>query len=209
MAAGKSGICDAGCSGGRPDEFSVGGYGQSAGLASGLGTAGLWDPHAGRGRAGVPVPPSRPEPVAEGRWSLCSHMEFGPLPDTVPSARLRSKVVLHEWGPVLAALAEDTLLVVSELVANAVTASRALSGVRPVNLWLQSDGWRVLVLAGDDSPAPPLRVEPRIDAERGRGLLVVETISSAWGWYLATGRGLAKIVWAQVGPAAPPARSVR
>lgn len=134
-------------------------------------------------------------------------MEFGPLPGTVPSARLHTKAVLQEWGPALTVLAADTLVVVSELVANAVTASQALNAVRPIQLWLHSDGSWVLVLIGDDSPDLPLRTEPGIDAEHGRGLLVVEALSSSWGWYLATGSGVAKVVWAQLGPPATLTRS--
>jgi hypothetical protein len=46
----------------------------------------------------VPVPPSQPHPPPGGRWPLHSHMAYGPLPGTVPTARSRTKAVLLEWG---------------------------------------------------------------------------------------------------------------
>jgi serine/threonine-protein kinase RsbW len=146
--------------------------------------------------APVPVPPSHPQAPGPEGWPLASFMVYGPIPDTVPTARARTKVVLQEWGPSLDPVADDTLLVVTELVSNAVTASRGLVAVRPVRVWLRSDRARMLVLVGDESPAPPLHLPPRADAEHGRGLLVVGRLSHSWGWYPATSYGLAKVAWA-------------
>jgi hypothetical protein len=131
-------------------------------------------------------------------------MAYGPLTDTVPTARARTKVVLQEWGLRFDPVADDTLLVVTELVSNAVTASRALAVVRPVRLWLRSNGTRVLVLVGDESAAPPLRLAPGVDGEHGRGLAVVEQLSDCWGWYPATSYGLAKVTWAELHTAPVP-----
>ncbi len=136
-------------------------------------------------------------------------MAYGPLPDTVPTARARTRVVLQEWGPALDGLVDATLLVVSELVSNAVATSRALSDMRPVRLWLCSDLVRVLAQVGDESPARPVRVTPDPGTEHGRGLLVVQAFSSAWGWFPASGHGLAKVVWADIGGrGGPPEGSV-
>jgi hypothetical protein len=146
-----------------------------------------------------PIPPSHPEQPARGDWSLHDYLEYGPLPGSVPTARARTKIVLREWGPTLAGLVDDTLLVVSELVGNAVAASRVLSGMRPVRLWLRSDWAQVLVMVGDESQRPPLRLSPSLDAEHGRGLMAVEGISRQWGWYPAVSGGLAKVVWAEIG----------
>jgi hypothetical protein len=151
----------------------------------------------------APVPPSHPERHSRSDWPLYNYLEYGPLLDSVPTARARTKAVLHEWGPTLADLVDDTLLVVSELVGNAVTASRTLSDVRPLRLWLRSDWASVLVMVGDESPRSPLRLVPSLDAEHGRGLVAVEGVSSRWGWYPATSYGLAKVVWALVGGATP------
>jgi hypothetical protein len=53
-----------------------------------------------------------------------------------------------------------------------------------VRLWLLSDTARVLILVQDDNPRPPARTVPEADAEAGRGLLLVEPVSSRWDWYV-------------------------
>ena len=56
------------------------------------------------------------------QWPLHSFLELGALPGAVPCARLHARHLLWEWG--LAALTDSTELVVSELVTNAIRASR-------------------------------------------------------------------------------------
>jgi anti-sigma regulatory factor (Ser/Thr protein kinase) len=74
---------------------------------------------------------------------------------------------LWEWHQ--AELGDDAGLVVSELVTNAVTASRELlpRSVSPVRLWLASDTELVLVLVGDANPRPPLRVDAGLEQQVG------------------------------------------
>jgi hypothetical protein len=67
----------------------------------------------------------------------------------------------------------------------------------PVRIWLLSDKRRVLILIWDASPQPPVRMSSRDDAENGRGLLLVETISTQWSWYFPHDSG-GKVVWAQI-----------
>jgi hypothetical protein len=52
-----------------------------------------------------------------------------------------------------------------------------------------------LVVVQDASPRPPTRMEADDDAESGRGLLLVEAISSQWGWYPTQETG-GKATWA-------------
>jgi anti-sigma regulatory factor (Ser/Thr protein kinase) len=104
-------------------------------------------------------------------------------------------VILSEWG--LTALQESSELLVSELVTNAIQASRAAAGVTPVRLWLLSDTVRVVILVWDASPESPVRISSSDDAENGRGLLLVEAVSDQWGSYPAGDEG-GKIVWALV-----------
>lgn len=151
--------------------------------------------------AWVPIPLSQPRPPDGGRWSLRTHMSYGALLDTVPVARARTKAVLREWGRAPAGL-DDILLVVTELVSNAVAASRVLPQAGPVRVWVCCDGTRVQVQVGDDSPAPPVCVPPSVDALGGRGLMVVAGLSCDWGWFPRVGPGLAKVVWAEL-PADP------
>lgn len=126
-------------------------------------------------------------------WPLGSHLKLGPYPGAVPCARLHARLVTGEWG--LDALAGSTELVVSELVTNAVEVSQLLEQLPPVQLWLRSDGVRVLVVVRDASPRPPVRVEAAADEESGRGLVLVEALTERWGWNPDHG---GKAVWCLV-----------
>jgi anti-sigma regulatory factor (Ser/Thr protein kinase) len=129
------------------------------------------------------------------QWPLRSYLELGALPGAVPCARLHTRQLLWEWG--LAALSENAEILVSELVTNALKASQALGRVRPVRLWLLSDKARVVVLVWDGNPRPPVRTNAGTEDEAGRGLLLVEALSTRWNWYPNRNEG--KVVWAEVG----------
>jgi hypothetical protein len=129
-------------------------------------------------------------------WPLLSHLELGALPGAVACARLHARQVLWEWG--LSAIAENAELLVSELMTNATQASSLAERIQPVGLWLSSDRSRLLILVQDTSRHPP---EPTGGAgggdERGRGLLIVEAISTKWGWD-AKEDSSGKVVWALI-----------
>ena len=125
------------------------------------------------------------------QWPYRTFLELGALAGAVPSARLHARLVLLEWG--LAALSDDTELVVAELVTNGVRASRAM-GQAAVRMWLVSDLRQVVVFVWDASPRPPARADPGADAESGRGLMLVEALSDRWGHFGYDGGG--KVVWA-------------
>lgn len=130
------------------------------------------------------------------KWPLRSFLELGALAGAVPSARLHTRLVTREWH--LAALGETTELLVSELMTNAVAASQSLDEALPVRLWLLSDGARVLILVWDADPRQPVRIDAGAEAESGRGLLLVETLSQQWGSYTPAQMG-GKAVWALLG----------
>jgi hypothetical protein len=139
------------------------------------------------------APPSWPNgPALASSWPLRDFIELGGLPGVVPCARHHSRQVLWKWQ--LPGLAEDAELLVSELVTNAVTASSCSAS--PVRLWLLSDTARVLILVQDDSPHPPVRTQPEADAACGRGLLLVDALSSRWDWYVLQHGGVGKVTWA-------------
>jgi hypothetical protein len=133
---------------------------------------------------------ARAAPFA-AQWPYRTFLELGALAGAVPSARLHARLVLLEWG--LASLGDDTELLVSELVTNGVTASRAM-GQPAVRVWLVSDLRQVVVFVWDASPRPPARADPGADAESGRGLLLVQAVSRRWGHFGYDGGG--KVVWA-------------
>ena len=130
------------------------------------------------------------------QWPLQDFLELGALAGAVPCARLHARQVLWEWG-VLRSLGEGAELLVTELVTNAVKASRAMTQAFPVRLWLASDSAQVLILVSDASPEPPVRMDTSDEAENGRGLMLVEAISEQWGWYFREDND-GKFVWATV-----------
>ncbi|WP_204012064.1 ATP-binding protein [Sphaerimonospora thailandensis] len=85
---------------------------------------------------------------------------------------------------------DDLELVVGELVANAVDAST--DGQR-VRVRLAHEHAHVLVEVFDHSSLPPVRRNAELLAVRGRGLEIVDALTSAWGWYPTS---FGKVVWA-------------
>jgi hypothetical protein len=122
-------------------------------------------------------------------WPLHHTLVLGALDSAVPSARAHLRQLLREWGQ--AELEEDASVVISELVAELGPT------VAPVLAWLGSDRHRVLLAVADASLRPPMRLPLAPYAYGGRGLALVEALSSRWGWYPASIAGLAKAVWAE------------
>jgi anti-sigma regulatory factor (Ser/Thr protein kinase) len=133
--------------------------------------------------------PGRPEPNTMPPWPLTSQLELGALPTAVPCARLHARQVILEWG--LTGLAHTAELLVSELVTNAVRASSDL--LSPVvRVWLSSDRATIAIRVWDGSAELPARHDAGPDSERGRGLLLVESLSEDWGSYR---KAEGKVVW--------------
>lgn len=124
------------------------------------------------------------------RWPLRSFLELGALSSAVPCARLHTRQLLWEWQ--LTSLT-DAELVVSEIVTNAVQITQADTRTTPVRLWLLAERTRLLILVWDASPLPPVPVTTSDDAENGRGLLLVDTLSTRWGHFPLSSGG--KAVW--------------
>ncbi|MFF7865073.1 SpoIIE family protein phosphatase [Streptomyces qaidamensis] len=111
------------------------------------------------------------------------------LPDAVMHARRFSARTLRSWG--ISAEADTVLLVVSELVTNALVHTQ---GAVRVELTLAADRLRVTV--GDSSPRAPAKpVVVDWESTGGRGLFLVEAVSAAWG-SVPVGGG--KQVWSEI-----------
>ena len=139
-------------------------------------------------------------------WPLLCHVELRALPASARFARLHTKTILHRWC--LGALADTAELVVSEIITNAVRASTPITPQQPetgqaagaqlLRFWLTSDSRSVLIQVWDGDPHRPVRKDAAPDAEAGRGPLLIETLSTQWGWYAPDGQA-GKIVWAVCG----------
>ncbi|WP_316743325.1 SpoIIE family protein phosphatase [Streptomyces sp. MK7] len=112
-------------------------------------------------------------------------------PRVVNDARRRVAGRLSEWG--LDDLGEDTALVVSELVTNAVRYAKG-----PIELRLVRDQTLTCEVTDDSSTAPQLR-RAVVGDEGGRGLFITAQLTERWG-VRPTRRG--KTVWAELRPAA-------
>jgi anti-sigma regulatory factor (Ser/Thr protein kinase) len=149
----------------------------------------------------VPRDPAAPAHRWPGHWPLRSYLELGATDRAPGSARAHAAAVLWEWG--LTAINDETTLVVSEMLTNAVQATRAHRLPAPVRLWLLGSRSGVLVLAWDaTSPAPvPRAAAP--DDEHGRGLTLVNALSARWGCYRPAGHPGGKVTWALITPEPP------
>jgi anti-sigma regulatory factor (Ser/Thr protein kinase) len=130
---------------------------------------------------------------ASADWPLHATLDLGALLTAPGCGRAWTTALLREWQ--LTHLADTAQLVVSELLTNAVRASRRLD--RPaIRLSLASDGSRLLILLRDYAPGTP---DPRHTEgydESGRGLMLVQSISDRFGWYRPADGIPGKVVWA-------------
>jgi hypothetical protein len=117
-----------------------------------------------------------------------------PVPESARAARRFAHATLIAWR--LDALADDIDLVVSELITNALLHAR--TGPRPpeadIRLELEQRGSVLTCRVSDGSRLPPAKEEASATAESGRGLLLVDALSSSWGWHQGTA---GKFVWAR------------
>jgi hypothetical protein len=150
---------------------------------------------AGPRRARVAVRPSYHGHDVE-RWPLRDTLILAATESAVPSARAHLRQLLSAWDQ--PEVGPDASVVVSELVTNSVVACAGLQLVAaPVLVWLGSDSRCLLLAVADASSRPPVRLNLGPDAERGRGLALVEALSSRWGWHPASITGLRKVTWAE------------
>jgi hypothetical protein len=160
------------------------------------------------GPASLPLPPAGAPLAGAYDWPLHSYLELQARPASVPHVREHARAVLHRWH--VTDLADTVELLVSEIATNAIRASgparRPGHRDRPVparrspviRLWLMSDTDHVMVQIWDANQRQPVRRHADRDAEAGRGLLIIEALSSQWGSYAIHGVD-GKFVWAVCG----------
>ena len=98
-------------------------------------------------------------------------------PAAAGEARSQVRAAVYAWNvPVDLAVAD---LLTSELVTNAITHA---AGER-VMLVITCVCGQLRVDVHDTSPAAPVLVDAPVDAETGRGLMLVASLSAGWGCY--------------------------
>jgi hypothetical protein len=137
-------------------------------------------------------------------WPLQTHLELAAYPTAPACARGHARSVALEWG--LASLADTAELLASEMVTNALQASRRLAAqeIPVIRLWLACDQSSLVLHVWDASHEMPTRQQPDPDDESGRGLMIIDSLATRWGSY-ETRDG--KVVWAQLGTRPPAALS--
>jgi anti-sigma regulatory factor (Ser/Thr protein kinase) len=128
---------------------------------------------------GVAGEPSSSSGTASTDWPLISKLELGPLGTAVGCGRDHARLVLAEWG--LGHLVDDAVLLVSELLTNALKASRALRTPTPIVLRLLANDRQLIIEAWDRWVEGFELKHGAPDAENGRGLSVVAVLSRRWG----------------------------
>ncbi len=115
-------------------------------------------------------------------------LELAPALASVRRARQFASEKVTEWE--LPELLDDAILVVSELTANAITHANSHCRLR---LSVTRTALRIEVIdTGQGTPEPQL---PSTTAEHGRGLHLVDALTSAWGMEILDSDE--KLVWAE------------
>jgi anti-sigma regulatory factor (Ser/Thr protein kinase) len=121
---------------------------------------------------------------------------LNPGPESVKAAREFTAATLRDWQ--LEDLAEEAVIVASELVTNAIrhgihcTVSTAIAPTVQLAWHRQTE--RIVCVVTDGSDLPPVLEDADMTAESGRGLQVVHALTAAWGWAMLG--ACQKAVWA-------------
>ncbi len=107
-------------------------------------------------------------------------------PSSASQARKLTRLTLASWN--LEALLDETQLMVSELVTNALD-----HGSGPIGLRFRR-GNRLRCEVSDTSPELPQQRDSDNEDESGRGLMIVDALATQWGHH-TTSEGPGKTIW--------------
>ena len=111
--------------------------------------------------------------------------------EAASAAAARGFVRAHLVGHYMSYLVDDVELVVSELATNAM-----VHAMTPFTVTLARRHRSVLLTVTDGSTKGPVQCSPGVTDPRGRGVLIVDQLSTHWGVAAATDPRHAKSVWA-------------
>ena len=141
---------------------------------------------------------------ATARPGSYARADLGPEPAAAAQARRLTRDTLARWD--MQHVTEDAEIIASELAANAINAATPARGTLPAIIFAihhRPDELRIIVW--DNGPGHPQNSASGPDAETGRGLAIIDSLTGRnWGWW-PTSRSGGKVVWAAVpAPAVAP-----
>ncbi len=156
----------------------------------------------------MPVGPPTGQQVSFEGWPVTPQAVTGlalaAVPTAVRCSRMFARLCLRQWG--LPSLADDSELVISELVTNAVKATDVidaaprwsqLAGLATIDVRVMLFERSIVIAVWDRNPAAPVIQESGLpDSENGRGLSIVAALCKRWDYFLHDGGG--KCVWAEL-----------
>jgi hypothetical protein len=143
----------------------------------------------------TPIPVIPPQPAAPGRdilrslswladWYRRDFLELGAVDNSPRTARGVIRERLPLWG--LGHLTEVAELVATEMITNSVGATRKFTRdprLPPVRVWLLGGETSVAILVWDGVRRAPVPRTAGPGDERGRGLSIIDALSSQWDFY--------------------------
>ncbi|MFC9487939.1 ATP-binding protein [Streptomyces hydrogenans] len=102
-------------------------------------------------------------------------------PACVPRSRQVAAEAMERWGGIPAAVSDDALVVVSELVTNAVLHGSERGAEEVVGLRIEHCGDELVVEVTDGTSKPARLKAAAVSETAGRGLLLVTRLAKDWG----------------------------
>jgi anti-sigma regulatory factor (Ser/Thr protein kinase) len=142
-------------------------------------------------RSGEPLAPTRGDLSVN---EATAYIELAASPVTPSWARRHAQAVLGAWQLPPGTI-ETAVLLISELVTNAVAATAALApgapaaNVAPITQTLRLRPGRIVIEVTDPDPSPPVPERAGPDAESGRGLMIIDMLSKEWSYFCPPSSG--------------------
>jgi anti-sigma regulatory factor (Ser/Thr protein kinase) len=145
--------------------------------------------------------------VVDNRLRDMNSLTLAALASAAGFSRLLARTTLRQWG--LTRIADDSELVISELVTNAVEATgitdpqprwQELANLAVIRVRLLLYDTRVIIDVWDRESTAPVLKEAVPEDEYGRGLPIVSALCTRWDYFYPQTGG--KVVWAEL--AIPP-----